>query len=95
MNPVHVIHESYGDHVARKESSKVWYAVLGTMMVLIGFFGGISDWVLHGEFKSFLLGILFALVGLFLVWLWFRRQNYYRNYFRKRNQAPISRISYG
>lgn len=91
---IHVIHESYGDAVARRESNKVGYAVLGVIITLFGFFGGIGA-LLQGDFKIFLFGIFLTLVGVFLVWLWFRNQRYYKNYFRRRNNAPITRISYG
>jgi len=92
--PIHVIHESYGDAVARRESNKIWYAILGTLLVIYGLIGETSL-LIKGDFENFLWGLPLLLIGFFLVWLWFRRQKYYRNYFRKRNNSPISRISYG
>ena len=84
----HIIHESYGDYEWRRHLDNSIWALIGGVILMI--FGISGFFVGHFGF-----GLLFLIFGFMLFYFGKKGRAKSEEHYRRINNAPISRISYG
>jgi hypothetical protein len=83
----HVIHQGHGDYEwGRHLDNSIWALIGGVLLMLFGLTGFFTG--------NFGIGLLFILVGFIIFTFGKRGRAKSEEYYKRKNNAPITRISY-